>query len=267
MLRRGLQLACIVVALATAADGRARKGKQAKARAAAAGAGLRAGEEVCSGEERTMDVWAAANVTRVPASGWAEDTQVFEVVPGRRVMIVPASGWLPQTDCPDWIPIGAAKHLPVNTYKCDYPEEVGEVMLDVWWSDYSDAVKAAFGVVECEHRGPQNFGPSSANKRKHYVTVGNSDLAPDDLHADGCPTDKSHRGEAMWAPDCESATDECRQHITVLAYPHNTWALDWGGHTEWAARQCGAETSFCAPLYTEQPEHLPRQAQNKHGKS
>ena len=137
-------------------------------------------EPVCAGEDRSLDLWAADSVERVwvVPPGKQEAPQLFEVLPGLRVLSSPGSGWLPtDTDCKDWIPIGAASHLPVSAYKCDYAVEVGETMLAKWWRRFGDQVHQAFGVERCEHRSYDN---GHFTKSKHYTTVGNRELEPDD---------------------------------------------------------------------------------------
>ena len=151
-------------------------------------------------------------------------------------MLASESRWIPQYACENWIPIGSASHLPVNAYKCDFPAEIGAKMLADWWADYGEQVSEAFGVISCEHRSKDNKG----GKQKHYATVGNRELEPDDLHADGCPTDPHLVNDPLWAADCTSDEGLCKIHLTTLSYPHNRWEGSWGGHTEWASRTCGA---------------------------
>lgn len=51
------------------------------------------------------------------------------------------------------------------------------------------------------------------------------ELAPDDLHADGCDT---------------TLLPASAEYFTVLGYPHTKWAAEsWGGHTEFCAKRCG----------------------------
>ena len=197
--------------------------------------GRRDGEQVCSGLNRSLDVWMSDEVKRVWEPGTQQALGLFEVVERKRVMLLPESSWIPAESCSDWFPIGAASHLPINTYKCDYPRPVGDQMLANFWAQYEVQLRAAFGVVSCEHRSKANRG----GKAKHYATVGNREMEPDDLHADGCPTDPHLVGDPLWAADCVSDSGSCKIHLTVLSYPHNTWDVSWGGHTEWAARKCG----------------------------
>jgi hypothetical protein len=197
--------------------------------------GQRDGEQVCTGDNRTLDVWMSDVVERVWQPGTKETLGLFEVVDGKRVLLLRDSSWIPHHNCNDWFPIGAASHLPINTYKCDFPRPVGDQMLADFWAQYGEHLREAFGVVSCEHRSKANRG----GKAKHYATVGNRDLEPDDLHADGCPTDSHLAGDPLWADDCVSDDASCKVHLTVLSYPHNTWETSWGGHTEWAARRCG----------------------------
>ncbi len=197
--------------------------------------GHRDGEQVCAGENRSSDVWMSDAVQPVWEPGTMGTLGLFEVVDRKRVLLLPESSWIPQHNCNDWFPIGAASHLPINTYKCDFPRPVGDQMLVDFWAQYGEQLRKAFEVVSCEHRSKANRG----GKAKHYATVGSRDLEPDDLHADGCPTDSHLVADPLWADTCVSDDASCKLHLTVLSYPHNRWETNWGGHTEWAARKCG----------------------------
>jgi hypothetical protein len=114
-----------------------------------------------------------------------------------------------------------------NSGLCKYSAAVGEAMLEHFWALHGEQIAASFrGVRRCLHR--------NGSPQKAFTTVLNRDLDPDTLHVDT----ELGGGRYVGADKCTRA--DGFDDMTVLAYPRaEGWTGAHGGHTEFAAGQCG----------------------------
>ena len=209
-----------------------------------------------SASDRAADVWfAPGGVVRVVEDSKSADgahrIRVFEVrslasfppassasLPASsrnlplplRVLVVdgPSSAaWLPATPCKDFEGMRAFPGAQYNSGLCKYSAAVGEAMLEHFWALHGEQIAASFrGVRRCLHR--------NGSPQKAFTTVLNRDLDPDTLHVDT----ELGGGRYVGADKCTRA--DGFDDMTVLAYPRaEGWTGAHGGHTEFAAGQCG----------------------------
>lgn len=101
-----------------------------------------------------------------------------------------------------WREVRAHRSLPPNCVSCVYDEVTGDDMLARLLAEQGDNLRDAFGVTSCGHKTRELGFPwlgQVQGHRKEYTTRFDRSYHEDDLHADGCPTAESKKGEGEWS--------------------------------------------------------------------